>query len=152
MVTIKKYHQGIEEELFKVFSNAILMSCNKDYTKDQLKAWVPEKYDPEMWCQRIQDIEPFVAYLNDKVVGYADIQEDGYIDHFFVHSAYQRKGVGSALMSTLLSSRPALEKLYSHVSITAKPFFEHYGFNVVRENMVSINDQQLKNYIMEKRV
>ena len=42
--------------------------------------------------------KPFVAEIEGQIVGYADLQEDGYIDHFFVSGSMARRGVGSALM------------------------------------------------------
>ncbi|MGL5364343.1 MAG: GNAT family N-acetyltransferase, partial [Plesiomonas shigelloides] len=39
---------------------------------------------------------------------------------------------------------------YSHVSITAKPFFERFGFRVVKKQQVAINGQVLTNFLMEK--
>ncbi|TMN96988.1 hypothetical protein CWB66_17410 [Pseudoalteromonas sp. S558] len=42
-------------------------------------------------------INPFVAILNGEVVGHADVQGDGYIDHFFCHWKHQGKGIGKAL-------------------------------------------------------
>ncbi len=43
-------------------------------------------------------------------------------------------------------------RFYSHVSITAKPFFAHFGFDVVKAQEVEIRGQVLSNYIMEKKV
>ena len=38
----------------------------------------------------------------------------------------------------------------SHVSITAKPFFEKHGFYVIRKQVIEICGQKLDNYVMEK--
>ena len=55
-------------------------------------------------------------------------------------------------MQTLLdaANKKRLERLYSHVSITAKPFFEHFGFKVVNPQQVEIRGEILTNYVMEK--
>ena len=44
-----------------------------------------------------------------------------------------------------------ITRFYSHVSITAKPFFEHFEFRVVKEQQVAINGQVLTNFLMERR-
>lgn len=42
--------------------------------------------------------------------------------------------------------------LYSHVSITARSFYESFGFRVIKEQQVTINGQVLTNFIMEKPI
>ena len=70
----------------------------QDYSLAQTKAWAPDNYDMALWQKRVGEMNPFIAELNDQVVGFADLQSDGYIDHFFCHSDYQDFGVGRALM------------------------------------------------------
>ena len=152
MVTIKHYHQGIEKALFEVFRSAITQVCSKDYSAEQIQAWVPAQYEHAKWKKRIDAIKPFVATIDGEVVGYADIQNDGYIDHFFVSGSCQARGVGRALMNELLSQKINGEKAYSNVSITAKPFFEKHGFKVVTENVVQIRDIGLVNFTMERNL
>ena len=89
-----------------------------------------------------------VALRGDKVVGYGDVQADGYIDHFFVHGAHQRQGVGAALMQTLLKQEKP--RYYSNVSDTAKGFFEFYGFAVLKRQQVLLNGVTLHNSYMER--
>ncbi len=87
------------------------------------------------------------------MVGFADLQADGYIDHFFCHHAHQGQGVGRALMQQIAQAADAagLARPYSHVSLTARPFFERYGFRIVTEQGVSIRGVTLSNFVMEKQ-
>jgi putative acetyltransferase len=126
----------------------------KDYSELHVKAWAPEDYDQSEWYKRISSINPFVAILDSKIVGYADIQDDGYIDHFFCHWNHQGKGIGKALMQELIvaGQKKGNARIYSHASITAKPFFEHFGFQMLKSQQVNIRDQVLINYVMEKFV
>jgi putative acetyltransferase len=45
-----------------------------------------------------------------------------------------------------------LAVLHTHVSITARLFFEKHGFQVVRSQVVALRDQQLTNLRMEKQL
>ena len=94
-----------------------------------------------------------MALLDEQIAGCPDVQKDGDIDHFFCHWQYQRKGVGKALMHTLIQTGKAndISRLYAQVSITAKPFFEHFGFQVIKQQ-VENRDEILTNYIMEKSI
>lgn len=99
-------------------------------------------------------LSPFVAVKEDVIVGYTDLQKDGLIDHFFCHHEYQGQGVGKALMQHVheQAKQRAINKLHSEVSITARPFYEHFGFSVISEHSVEIDGQVLKYNRMEKRI
>lgn len=53
-----------------------------DYTEAQTKAWAPDNYDMDIWQKRVETMNPFIAEIDGQVVGFADLQKDGYIDHF----------------------------------------------------------------------
>lgn len=105
-----------------------------------------------VWQKRVDDMNPFVAELNGKIVGFADLQQDGYIDHFFCHAGYQGIGVGRLLMERLFAKgrSEGIKRYYSQVSKTVRPFYEHFGFCVVKKQKVDINGQLLTNFVMEK--
>lgn len=150
MITIEKFSIGTEAELWEVFHSSIRLSCIRDYSYEQVCAWAPNEFNVELWSERIQGINPFVAKFNSKIVGYADLQCDGYIDHFFVHGKYQRLGIGRELMQHILKNGSSSERLFSHVSLTAKPFFESHDFVVVSEQLVTIRGIAFVNYVMER--
>ena len=152
MLKIRKFQKGDELALREIFFHTIRNVNIKDYSEVQVKAWAPDNYEQCEWDKRISTINPFVAILDSNIVGYADIQDDGYIDHFFCHWNHQGKGIGSALMQKLVTDgqSKSINRLYSHASITAKPFFEHFGFKEVKKQEVEIRGQVLTNYVMEK--
>lgn len=152
MLTIRKFKSGEQSALRAIFFNTIRNVNTRDYSEEQVKAWAPKDYDQQAWSARISNINPFVALLDGDIVGYADVQEDGYIDHFFCHMNHQGKGIGKMLMNRLFHEGKInnINRLYTHASITAKPFFEHFGFNEVKPQQVSIRGQILTNYVMEK--
>lgn len=43
-----------------------------------------------------------------------------------------------------------ITRLFSHVSKTAKPFFERFGFDVIKEQQVNVRGEVLTNYLMER--
>ena len=153
MLTIRNFQKGDELELRDIFFNTVRQVNIKDYSDLQVQAWAPDNYDASAWCERISAINPFVAILHDEIVGYSDIQDDGYIDHFFCHWQHQGKGIGKALMQEILvrGQQKGISRFHAQVSITAKPFFEHLGFKVLNSQQVDIRGQVvLTNYVMEK--
>lgn len=108
----------------------------------------------EVFERYIVSKQPLVATDGESILGYSDLQPDGLIDHFYCHYQAQGQGVGRALMNAihLKASELGISKLYSFVSVTAKPFYLHFGFHVVRENEANIRGVLLQNYLMEKEL
>ncbi|MCG6200649.1 GNAT family N-acetyltransferase [Psychromonas antarctica] len=154
MITIRKYTEQDAKPTWLLFFNTIRNINKQDYNSAQLKAWAPESMDLFIWNKRMSDIEPFIAEIEGKIVGYADLQADGLIDHFFCDQFYQRQGVGKALMMHIFQTSRAknIKYFFALVSITAKPFFEHFGFKVKKEESVELGEQTLICFQMEKRV
>ena len=85
-----------------------------------------------------------VAVEGGVIVGFADLGPDGYLDRLYVHRDWQGRGVASALCDALPAART------THASITARPFFEKRGYQVLRAQQVERRGILLTNYIMEK--
>ena len=151
-VIVRTYKPGEEPALWNIYYGAIRHVCSLDYSPDQLTAWAPDDFDPQVWATSVQRLNPFVAELDSQLVGYTDLQQDGLIDHFFVHHQFQRRGVAGALMARVLEKAAArnMERLYSHVSKTAQPFYKRFGFTVVKQNEPVIRGVSLSNATMEK--
>lgn len=152
MIKIRKLGKDDEVELWKLKVNTIRNVNIKDYSQEQIKVWATDEYNSDKWMKRVKDMNPFIAEIDGKIVGFADIQDDGYIDHFFCHNEFQGQGVGRMLMQHLINKgkEKSIPRFYSHVSITAKPFFEIFGFHVVTQQSMKIENQILTNYVMEK--
>ena len=150
---IRRFRPGDEELLYRLFFETIRHVNRRDYSDEQVRAWAPDEYDRQLWAERIQALNPFVCEVDGEIAGYADVQANGYIDHFYVDRRLQRLGVGTALMRQIEQEALslALEQLSADVSITARPFFEHFGFRVVRRQQITIGGVTLDNFRMARR-
>lgn len=152
MIIIRDYVEKDAEILWTLFFNTIRNINRRDYSQSQVEAWAADSFNAEYWTKRMAGLSPFVAEIDEVIVGYTDLQSDGLIDHFFCHHEYQGRGVGRALMNHVMKvgrSR-GIRRYYSEVSITARPFYEHLGFSCVKEKLEKINGQELKYNLMEK--
>jgi putative acetyltransferase len=95
---LRAFRVGDEPGLYQVFRSAIHGLAIRDYTPEQVNAWAPQTVDPALWADRMRGIAPFVVEHDGKLIAYADIQANGYIDHFFVSAPFARQGLGSKLM------------------------------------------------------
>ena len=147
---VRKIQEGEEEELWELFYNTIHNVNIQDYTEAQIEAWAPDDFDINVAIKKFREIDPFVVIQDGKIIGYADIQPDGLIDHFFCHHEFQGQGVGSTLFAAIEKEARdnGILEIYSNVSITARPFFEAMGFSVKKEQLLKMRDQELKNYRM----
>ena len=147
---VRKLKEGEETELWELYYNTIHNVNIRDYDENQVEAWAPSDFDINIAVQKFRDIDPFVAIKNGKIIGYGDLQPDGLIDHFYCHHQFQRQGVGSALIGAIENEaeKNGISRMYSNVSITARPFFEAKGFVVEKEQTIKVRDQQLTNFRM----
>ncbi len=154
MITLRDFQTGDEPALRAVFESAIHGTARRDYSQLQVDTWAPREHDADAWAVRVQGLAPFVALIDGAIAGYADLQPTGYIDHFYVSSTAGRQGVGGALMRRLLARAEALglAELTSHVSLTAQPFFAHFGFEVVEHRVFDVRGVEMRNALMRKRL
>jgi putative acetyltransferase len=79
-------------------------------------------------------------------MAYADLQANGYIDHFFVAPQYARQGVGRLLAHIELAARQnGLHELSADVSLNAQAFFVHFGFELQRRQIPVVRGIALSN-------
>ena len=125
MIKIRAFQQGDAASLRALFYHTVREINRQDYSQAQVEAWAPDEYDHEQWSSRISALKPFIATIDNNIAGYTDLQDDGYIDHFFCHKDYQGMGVGKTLMQQIVNSAKArgITRLHSQVSKTAKPVF-----------------------------
>lgn len=153
-LAIRRFAPGDEPALHRVFLSAIHGTASRDYTPEQIQAWAPADLDPQFWAERMRGIQPFVAEAAGSVAGYADVQADGYIDHFFVAAEAGGRGVGRLLMERIHEEGRVLQlaELTSDVSLTAEPFFAHFGFAVVERRMPVMRSVAMPNARMRKKL
>jgi len=152
MIEIRKYQESDALDLWAIFYHTVRNVNLRDYSQAQIEAWAPDGFSSEIWQRKMNSLSPFVAEIDGKIVGYSDLQEHGLIDHFFCHHEHQGQGVGRQLMEHVLrmGELQGITRFYSEVSITARPFYERFGFNVIQEQTIEVRGQKLCNFVMEK--
>ena len=150
MIALREFRLGDEPALRVVFESAIHEVARRDYSQLQVDTWAPREYDADAWAHRMRGSAPFVASLDGRISGYADVQANGYIDHFYVAAWAGGQGVGGRLMQRILARAHelALAELTSRVSLTAQPFFAHFGFTVVEHRVFLVRGVEMRNASM----
>lgn len=145
IINYTKKHQQVVLQLIK---QTIQIVNQADYSLEQVTTW--SAIDEEHWEQDMRQKMGKLAILNQQIVGFSDITTDGYIDYFFVHHAFQRQGIAKELLHQLEWMHKG-ERLTVAASITARPFFESQGYQVVQQNEVQVRGVSFINFLMEKQ-
>lgn len=147
---IRVYCEDDALALAQLFYDTVHSVNVLDYTPAQLDAWVAAPPEVESWAASFEGRYCLVAELDGEIVGFADMDLDsGYLDRLYVHKNYQRQGVATALCDAL-EAQAAGMRLTVAASITARPFFEQRGWQVVKKQTLCRDGVQLENYWMEK--
>lgn len=148
----RRFRNGDEVALLRVFLSSVHMIASNYYTHEQIQAWAPPDIDPQQWGLHIKGLRPFIVEVNGKIAGYADIQLNGYIDHFFVSGTSSGQGVGTLLMNCIHKEaiQLGIHELTSNVSKSAELFFKQHGFYVVERRFPVCRGVRLQNAIMRK--
>lgn len=147
---IREYTPSDCPELAELFYDTVHTVNAQDYTKEQLAVWATGNVDTRQWNDSFLRHYTVVAEENKKIVGFGDMDKTGYLDRLYVHKDYQRQGIATAICDTLEAVCMA-DNITVQASITAKPFFEKRGYEVVREQKVERKGVFLTNYLMEKQ-
>lgn len=149
-VRLRAYASSDIREIAALFYETVHAVNAADYTAEQLDAWADGRTDLAEWDRSFLDHVTLVAETDGGIAGFGDIASRGYLDRLYVHKDFQRQGIASALCDALERAAGA-DRMVTHASITARPFFESRGYRVVRKQQVLRRGVLLTNYQMEKQ-
>ena len=117
---IRSYKEEDAPILRDLFWNTVHTVNAVDYTMIQLDAWAPVEYDRNAWNQRFLDHTSFVVENDGHIVGFEDMDAQGYLDRLFVHKDHQNEGIGTMLCDALEAL--ATKRVITQASITQSLF------------------------------
>lgn len=147
MKTLRKYREEDFNEVSRLFCQTVRSVNARDYSPQQLKAWIKSSGELNDKREALLSQRTFVAEMDGVVVGFGSIDRQGLLDLLFVHKNYQGMGVATALCNELEKGFSVV-KTYS--SVTARRFFEKRGYVLVGEQEVERLGVKLKNFTMQK--
>lgn len=144
---IRSYQATDQKEVLQLIQKTIQTVNVKDYHPEQIAIW--SDIDVVTWPKSLENHVAFVVVKQGVIAGFADITLTGYIDRFYIHHEFQGQGIGRALLE-VLEQQVEVSHYSVAASITARPFFESQGYQVLRENYVILRESKFLNYLMEK--
>lgn len=154
-LVLRSYEPRDAAATLAIFTEAITHTAAAYYTPEQIEAWAqPGRRDLHAWDEAMRRRASVVAVAGGVVVGFSDVDVDGYVEMLFVSPRYLRRGVARTLLAFIEHRAQAAgtTMLSSDVSLAARPFFESIGFGVIREQQPLKEGIALTNYRMTRTV
>lgn len=141
-------------DLIRLFIDTITHINIRDYSDEQIQAWVTSDNREERWKTKIDEQFFLLSELDGKPTGFGSITTDGYLDLLYVHKEHQRKGIAQTLLNELLefARNSSCGLVTTNASKTALPFFEKNHFYIVSERNFTRNGVHMTNYKMERNL
>ncbi len=155
MIGIRPYREADAEALAAVFERAVRTIGARDYSPDQIEAWIGREPRAERFRARMADGRRcWVADQAGRVVAFVDLETDGHIDFLFADPSVAGQGVAARLLDELEATarREGLTRLYVEASEAARRFFLRRGYAVQARRDFEIGGVPIHNYAMERRL
>ncbi len=149
-MVIREYKREDLTAMIELFHNTVKNVNSKDYGPAQINVWARtiDTIDERVWHQQFDSSKSFVALIDDVIVGFINIYNNGYLDKLYVHHNYQAQGVATELCNTAEAVISNNIKVDS--SITALEFFTKRGYQLQSEEQKIINHVVLTRYKLLK--
>jgi len=140
------------KEITHLFQQTIRSVASKDYSPQEIASWSDGAKNTDNWHKRIDTHYYLLVKSDDFLVGMASLDKTGYLDVIYIHHEYQGQGIASDLLSKMENKarEDGHMSITSDVSITAKPFFIHKGYSIVKPQLILCRGCVLRNYNVRK--
>ena len=141
-------------DITNLFKQTIQTVASKDYSAQEIASWSEGAKNTDNWLKRIDTHYYLLVKIEDILVGMASLDKSGYLDVIYVHHEYQGHGIATELLSKMeqKAKEDGHDVITSDVSITARPFFLHKGYSVVKPQLVLCRGVVLRNYNVMKKL
>ena len=139
-------------QMCRLFRDTVLSINIRDYTEDEVEDWA-SCGTPERFTELLGKHRFIVAADNDGTLsGFCSMNSEGYLHSLFVHKDRQGQGIGSLLLSEaeIIAREYDVKEITSDVSLTARAFFEHHGYEVLRKQTSRARHLEMTNFHMRK--
>lgn len=140
-------------EMQELFRSTVLNINIKHYTQEEVEDWASCGDNPGRW-KELLFYNQYIGAFNEEnlMIGFSSMNKEGYLHSMFIHKDWQGKGVATQLLSEVehMARQYKVTEITTEVSLTARPFFEKKGYEVVNIQKCRANKLELTNFVMRK--
>lgn len=127
-MTIRKYKKKDLPQMRTLFYETVHQCCKDFYTPEELNCWAPPGPKQNRWLPAGK--LTLVCCEGDKILGFVDMEKDGYVNRLYTHKNHQRQGIGRLLLESLYpyAKKWRLGCIKLEASRAAVGFYRHLGF------------------------
>jgi putative acetyltransferase len=153
-ITIRGYERRDAADVADVFYRSAREVALSDYTPEQVKAWVPKRWDAEHEHKRSGDGRLVLVAEGESghVIAFIDLEPDGHIDRLYCAPEAAGRGIAARLYSRMEDAARAdgITRLFTEASELARRFLERRGFAVLERQDKVLRGVAIHNYVMAK--
>ena len=166
--TLRRAEESDIPAITGLYRDTVRRINSGDYSEKQIEVWSSSAENYNRWKDAVTQqyfmlAETGVSGKNGTaetgksakiLAGFCSICPDGYLDFLYISSRYQRQGAAKLLV-TEIERRAAEQKnpeIYSHVSKTAKGFFEKTGYTHMEDLQEMHKGVLFVNALMVKKI
>lgn len=139
-------------KLREIYRLSVQKLATKLYSKEQVEAWsnFPKNYDK--FHEFIFKPTTFILEIDNNIIAFCGLKNDGHIASFYVHPDFSRKGYGTKILNFVLEKGQELgiKRFYTEASFLSQPVFKRCGFQVIEMETVKYGEISFDRYKMEK--
>ena len=151
---IRAYEARDAEGVAQVFRRSVEQLGPRDYSPEQVAAWVGRAPDATAFHARASDGRVFLVVADDadRPVAFTDLEADGHVDMLYCAPEAAGTGLVLLLYATLeaIARQRGMTRLYSEASEAALRFFLTRGFVKQHRRELMIGEVAIHNYAVEK--
>ncbi|RKD30513.1 GNAT family N-acetyltransferase [Thermohalobacter berrensis] len=154
MIKVRRANMSDIKEIMELFYDTVHNINIKDYSKEQVNAWAPKNFEVAKFQKFVKENIFFVAEHKGRIVGFGDLDKDGYLNCLYTHKDFQNRGAGSKIVNIIEEKAKKLgfTEIITEASITAKSFFQRKGFKCLKKQNKEHNGVSFINYKMKKQL
>ncbi|ADL51308.1 GNAT family N-acetyltransferase [Clostridium cellulovorans] len=151
---IRDYEEKDLSEILEVFYNSVRNIRSYNYTREEIEHWAPDEPDIEDWRRSLGNSITNVAESSGKIIGFAQLTKEGYIERLYIHNSFQGKGVGSQLIADIEmeAQNRGIKEIIVYAAEIAKGFYEKMGYTCLKKMRRDYNGLIYNNYVLRKKI
>ena len=150
---IRKYEEDDKQAVAELFADTVRSVNSQHYSDKQIDKWAADHIDGDFFHNEFEDCIVYVAEIEGQIVGFVSARPHRkLLHHLFVSKNHLRKGIAKKLCDKMEQTlrKEGLGEVFTDASITARPFFENYGFIPLEKQEVEKDGIHFVNYKMRK--